>query len=45
MDTVLHEMQHHLEAQAGRDDLARSEVEELAKALRRDSNNGEQNRK
>jgi hypothetical protein len=40
MDTVLHEMQHHLEAQAGRDDLARSEIEELAQALRRESNNG-----
>jgi predicted Zn-dependent protease with MMP-like domain len=34
MDTVLHEMQHHLEAQAGRDDLARKEIEELARALR-----------
>lgn len=30
IDTVLHEMQHHLEAQAGRDDLARQEIEELA---------------
>jgi len=34
MDTVLHEMQHHLEAQAGREDLARKEIEELAKAMR-----------
>lgn len=33
MDTVLHEMQHHLESLAGRDDLARQEIEELAKAL------------
>ncbi len=33
MDTVLHEMQHHLEAQAGLDDLARQEIEELTKAL------------
>jgi len=37
MDTVLHEMQHHLEAQAGRDDLARSEIEELTQALRGES--------
>lgn len=34
MDTVLHEIQHHLEDRAGRDDLARKEIEELAKALR-----------
>jgi hypothetical protein len=34
VDTVLHEMQHHLESQAGRDDLARQEIEALAKALR-----------
>lgn len=33
-DTVLHEMQHHLESLAGRDDLARQELEELARALR-----------
>lgn len=33
-DTVLHEMQHHLETQAGRDDLARREAAELAQALR-----------
>jgi len=33
MDTVLHEMQHHMEAQAGTNDLARKEIEELAKAL------------
>jgi hypothetical protein len=33
MDTVLHEMQHHLESRAGRDDLARSEIEELTRAL------------
>ena len=32
-DTVLHEMQHHLESLAGRDDLARQELEELARAL------------
>lgn len=36
MDTVLHELQHHLEAKAGRDDLARQEIEELAKALRKE---------
>lgn len=36
MDTVLHEMQHHLEAQAGTNDLALKEMEELAKALRTD---------
>ncbi|MEA4925504.1 MAG: metallopeptidase family protein [Syntrophomonadaceae bacterium] len=34
MDTVLHEMQHHLEALAGREDLARKEIAELAQALR-----------
>ncbi|NPV91367.1 MAG: metallopeptidase family protein [Firmicutes bacterium] len=34
MDTVLHELQHHLEDRAGRDDLARKELEELAEALR-----------
>lgn len=33
VDTVLHEMQHHLESLAGCDDLARKEMEELAKAL------------
>ncbi len=33
LDTVLHELQHHLESLAGRDDLARKEIEELAKAL------------
>ncbi len=33
MDTVLHEMQHHLEALAGRDDLARKEIAELTRAL------------
>lgn len=37
MDTVLHELQHHLESLAGRDDLAQKEIEELAKALREDS--------
>ena len=37
IDTVLHEMQHHLEAQAGREDLARQEIAELAKALREDN--------
>lgn len=34
LDTVLHEMQHHLELMAGRDDLGRREMEELAQALR-----------
>ncbi|NLV15658.1 MAG: hypothetical protein GXY50_00415 [Syntrophomonadaceae bacterium] len=34
-DTVFHEMQHHLESLAGREDLARKEIEELAKALKR----------
>ena len=34
LDTVLHELQHHLEALAGREDLARKEIEELAEALR-----------
>jgi predicted Zn-dependent protease with MMP-like domain len=33
MDTVLHEMQHHMEAEAGRNDLARKEIEDLAKIL------------
>ncbi len=33
LETVLHELQHHLEAQAGSDDLARKEMEELAKDL------------
>jgi len=33
METVRHELRHHLEAQAGRDDLVREETEELAKAL------------
>jgi len=36
MDTVLHELQHHLESRAGRDDLARKEIEEIAKAMRED---------
>jgi predicted Zn-dependent protease with MMP-like domain len=35
IDTVLHEMQHHLEAMAGRDDLAQQEMEELARALQK----------
>lgn len=35
LDTVLHELQHHLEALAGREDLAREEIEELAKDLGR----------
>jgi len=34
IDTVLHEIQHHLESLAGQDDLAQEEIEELAKALR-----------
>lgn len=29
IDTVLHEMQHHLESKAGRDDLAQKEMAEL----------------
>jgi len=33
VDTVLHEMQHHLESLAGRDDLARKEIAELAQAF------------
>jgi hypothetical protein len=32
-ETILHELQHHLEARAGTDDLARAEKEELEKAL------------
>lgn len=32
-DTVFHEMQHHLESMAGRDDLARQELEELGRVL------------
>ena len=35
IDTVLHEMQHHLESLAGRDDLAQKEIEDLAKALQK----------
>jgi len=31
LDTVYHEMQHHLESRAGRDDLARKEREERNK--------------
>ena len=31
METVLHELQHHLESLAGNDDLARQEMEELLK--------------
>ncbi|HOQ08494.1 MAG TPA: metallopeptidase family protein [Syntrophomonadaceae bacterium] len=34
IDTVLHELQHHLELMAGRDDLGRREMEELAQALK-----------
>lgn len=34
MDTVVHEMQHHLESMAGRDDLARQEMQELERILR-----------
>ncbi len=34
METVLHELQHHLESLAGCEDLARREVEELEKILR-----------
>ena len=35
-ETVLHELQHHLEYMAGRDDLAREEMEELARALQKE---------
>jgi len=34
METVIHELQHHREAMAGRDDLARREIEELEKILK-----------
>ncbi|WP_202623818.1 metallopeptidase family protein, partial [Sporotomaculum syntrophicum] len=34
IDTVLHEIQHHLESLAGQEDLAKKEIEELAKALK-----------
>ncbi|MDD2554360.1 MAG: metallopeptidase family protein [Desulfotomaculaceae bacterium] len=33
VETVLHELQHHLESLAGCDDLARKEIEELARFL------------
>jgi predicted Zn-dependent protease with MMP-like domain len=33
INTVLHEMQHHLESLAGRDDLGQKEMEELAQVL------------
>jgi len=33
IDTVLHEMQHHLESLAGRDDLGQKEIEELERAM------------
>ena len=41
IETVFHEMQHHLESMAGRDDLARQELEELGRILgqRRDEQN------
>lgn len=35
IDTVLHEMQHHLESLAGREELARKEMEELARAMQK----------
>ena len=35
IDTVLHEMQHHLESLAGRDDLGQKEMEELARAMQK----------
>jgi len=35
IDTVYHEMQHHLESMAGRDDLGQKEMAELARALGR----------
>jgi predicted Zn-dependent protease with MMP-like domain len=35
VDTVLHEMQHHLESLAGREDLAQKEIGDLAKALQK----------
>ena len=34
VETVLHEMQHHLESLAGREDLARRETQELEMLLR-----------
>lgn len=34
IDTVLHELQHHLESMAGREDLARREIEELTRDLK-----------
>ncbi|MGE5398057.1 MAG: metallopeptidase family protein [Chitinophagales bacterium] len=33
LDTIFHELQHHLESLAGRDDLARKELQELAEIL------------
>lgn len=36
IDTMLHEMQHHLESLAGRDDLAQKEMEELARAMQKE---------
>ena len=36
IDTVLHEMEHHLESLAGCDDLARREIEELTRVLQND---------
>lgn len=35
LDTVFHEMQHHLESKAGRDDLARQEIQDLARYMGR----------
>ncbi len=35
IDTVLHEMQHHLESKAGRDDLAQKEMQELARVMQK----------
>ena len=36
IDTVLHEMQHHREAMAGRDDLVQEEMQELARAMQKE---------
>lgn len=36
IDTVLHEMQHHLEAMAGRDDLAKQEIAELILVMQKE---------
>lgn len=40
IETVLHELQHHLESMAGSDALAQQEMEELAKALQKGDSSG-----